>query len=72
MNIAETLDGHLSFFRFHYLVGTPAGVTHFTEDHTLGLFSLTEMTEAFGASSLAVQYDEEGIFGRGVYIAERK
>jgi SAM-dependent methyltransferase len=71
MSIAETKGERLSFFRFHYLVATPEGVSHFTEDHTLGLFTLTEMKAAFAASGLTVQYDNEGISGRGLYVAER-
>jgi SAM-dependent methyltransferase len=69
MNISQTKDG-LSFFRFHYLVGTPSGVSHFTEDHTLGLFTVDEMKRAFSEAGLKVRYDERGIFGRGLYIAE--
>lgn len=69
MNVSERKEGNLSFFRLHYLVGTPAGVEHFTEDHTLGLFTIDEMKRAFSDAGLAVQYDEQGIFGRGLYIA---
>jgi SAM-dependent methyltransferase len=72
MNVSETKDGNLSFFTFHYLVGTPEGVAHFTEDHTLGLFTFDEMRSAFEAMDLIVQYDDEGILGRGMYIAERR
>jgi SAM-dependent methyltransferase len=70
MNISEVKDGRLSFFTFHYLVGTPKGVVHFTEDHTLGLFTVNEIKAAFAATGLTVQYDDQGIFGRGLYIAE--
>jgi SAM-dependent methyltransferase len=69
MNISETRDDNLSFIRLHYLVGTPAGVSDFTEDHILGLFTVSEMKRAFSEAGLAVQYDERGIFGRGLYIA---
>lgn len=72
MNVSEVKEGTLSFFRFHYLAGTPEGVVHFTEDHTLGLFTFDEMMAAFAAASLTVQYDDEGSFGRGLYIAERR
>jgi hypothetical protein len=48
MNVSEAKDERLSFFRFHYLLGTPQGVEYFTEDHTLGLFTVTEMKAAFG------------------------
>jgi hypothetical protein len=71
MNISEIKDGRLSFFTFHYLVGTPKGVVHFTEDHTLGLFTFNEMKAAFAATGLTVKYDDQGIFGRGLYVAER-
>jgi len=70
MNISETRD-RKSFFRFHYLVGTPEKVIHFTEDHTLGLFTTPQMKEAFAAADLAVEFDEQGIFGRGLYTAKR-
>jgi SAM-dependent methyltransferase len=72
MNVSAVKDGSLSFFTFHYLVGTPEGVIHFTEDHTLGLFTFDEMRSAFAATGLTVQYDDEGTFGRGLYIAERR
>jgi hypothetical protein len=72
MNVSETKVGSLSFFTFHYLVGTPEGVVHFTEDHTLGLFTFDEMRSAFEATGLTVQYDDEGMLGRGLYIAERR
>ena len=71
MNISEVKDGRLSFFTFHYLVGTSKGVVHFTEDHTLGLFTFDEMRAAFAATGVTVQYDDVGLFGRGLYIAER-
>jgi hypothetical protein len=51
---------------FHYLVGTPHGVQHFTEEHYLGLFSTEDYLEAFGDAGLAVSYDPEGISGRGL------
>jgi SAM-dependent methyltransferase len=71
MNISEVRDGRLSCFTFHYLVGTANGVAHFTEDHTLGLFTSDDMKAAFAATGLTVQYDKQGMFGRGLYIAER-
>ena len=71
MNITEVREGPVSFFTFHYLVGTGKGVAHFTEDHTLGLFTSEEMKEAFATAGLTVQYDDQGIAGRGLYIAQR-
>jgi SAM-dependent methyltransferase len=71
MNVSEVKDKRLSFFQFHYLIGTPQGVRHFTEDHTLGLFTVAEMKAAFAANGLVVQYEEQGISGRGLYVAQR-
>ena len=68
MNISET-EGKLSVILFHYLVGTSAGVEHHTECHKLGLFTKNEMLKAFTGAELQVRYDEEGLMGRGLYIA---
>ena len=67
MNISE-VDGHLSFFVFHYTIGTPQGVEHFTERHELGLFTHEEYLEAFQKVELEVVHDPEGLAGRGLYI----
>ena len=62
------VDGRLSYFDLHYLIGTPQGTEHFVERHELGLFDRAEMTAAFEAAGLAISYDEEGLMGRGLYI----
>ena len=62
------VDGRLSSFEFRYLVGTPAGVEHFTERHELGLFTREEHLAAFREAGLAVEHDEEGLMGRGLYV----
>lgn len=62
------VDGRLSYFDLHYLIGTPEGTEHFVERHELGLFDRAEMTAAFEAAGLAVSYDEEGLMDRGLYI----
>jgi ubiquinone/menaquinone biosynthesis C-methylase UbiE len=53
---------------FHYLVGTPEGVEHFTEQHHLGLFTTEDYLNAFRDAGLHVTYDPEGITGRGLMI----
>lgn len=63
-----TRDNGVSVLRFHYLVGTRAGIEYFTEDHTLGLFSHDDYIGAFRAVGLDVLYDAEGLIGRGMYI----
>ena len=71
MNISG-LEGKISKMHFHYLIGTPKGVEHFTEDHELALYTLEEMLSFFEQAGLTVQYDPVGIFGRGLYIARLK
>ena len=64
--------GRESFLRFHYLVASPAGVEHFTEDHRLALRTVDEMTAAFQEAGLEVRYEPEGITGRGLYVARSR
>jgi ubiquinone/menaquinone biosynthesis C-methylase UbiE len=68
MNITETRNGH-SYFEWHFLVSRPGYMKHFTEEHTLGLFSVEQTKRAFAAAGLSVEHDEKGIFGRGLYTA---
>jgi hypothetical protein len=68
MNVSGQ-EGLMSIIDFHYLVGTPEGVTHFTERHELGLFTIEEMLGAFKEAALDVRYDPDGLTGRGLYIA---
>ena len=67
MNISKA-KGRLSFFVFHYTIGTPQGVEHFTERHELGLFAHEEYLKAFQKVGLDVVHDPEGLDGRGLYI----
>jgi ubiquinone/menaquinone biosynthesis C-methylase UbiE len=53
---------------FHYLVGTPEGVEYFTEQHHLGLFTNKDYLNAFADAGLHVNYDPNGISGRGLVI----
>jgi SAM-dependent methyltransferase len=68
---AAGLEGTVSTMDFHYLVLTSAGAEHFTEHHEAGLFTRAQMTAAFEAAGLTVELDEEGLIGRGLYIATR-
>ncbi len=62
-------DGKISQVHFHYLIGKPEGVEHFEEDHSLALYTVDEMLSFFQQTELQVEYDPEGIFGRGLYVA---
>ena len=67
MNISE-VEGRLSFFTFHYTVGTQQGVEYFTERHELGLFTHQEYLKAFSKASLEITHDADGLDERGLYI----
>jgi ubiquinone/menaquinone biosynthesis C-methylase UbiE len=67
MNVSER-DGTLSVLQFEYLVGTPSGVSHFTERHELGLFSDQEYQAALCRAHLHAHYDQAGLTGRGLYV----
>lgn len=54
-----------------YLVGTPAGIDHFSEVHDLGLFSEENYQCAFSAAGLQLQYDPVGPSGIGLYVGKK-
>jgi len=64
-------DGRLSYFDLHYLIGTPEGTGHFVERHELGLFETDEIRGVLANIGLKVIYDDEGLTGRGLFIARR-
>ena len=68
MNVADQ-DGPISKLKFHYLIGTPQDVSHLTEKHEMALYTPDQMWSFFAEAGLSVQYDPEGIFGRGLYTA---
>jgi ubiquinone/menaquinone biosynthesis C-methylase UbiE len=70
MNVSR-VEGTISILDFHYLVATPAGVEHFTEQHELGLFTTSQYMAAFFASGLETRHDREGFMDRGIYIGVR-
>lgn len=66
------IDGRVSVFDIAYLVGTPAGVEHFTERHEMGLYTAEQYRLAFEAADLDVVHHQVGPFGRGLYVATKR
>jgi len=71
MAVAEQQDS-LSVEIIHYLIGTKQGISHFSERHELGLFTVEEMKNAFSEAGLITQFDDYGLTGRGLYTAKSK
>ena len=65
------VNGSVSILDLHYLIGTPAGTEHIVEHHELGLFKVDEMRSAMTRPGWVVDYDSEGVSGRGLYVARR-
>jgi SAM-dependent methyltransferase len=68
MNVM-VVEGTVSVADFHYLLGRPQGVEHFTERHQLGLFTHEQYLQAFRQAGLEPELDERGLMGRGLYLA---
>ncbi len=66
------VDGRLSIVELHYLVGTPERTEHLVERHELGLFEVDEMISALEGEGLVVDYNPEGLTGRGLYLGRRR
>lgn len=54
------IQGNVSVYDIHYLVGTPDGIEYFIEREELGLFTHEEYVGAFEKAGLQVTYDEKG------------
>jgi ubiquinone/menaquinone biosynthesis C-methylase UbiE len=66
------VEGRLSYFDLHHLIGTPEGTEHVVERHELGLFETEEMRSALTEAGLDVTYDAEGLTGRGLFVGRRR
>jgi SAM-dependent methyltransferase len=65
-------EGDLSAIVFVHMVGYPGGIDHWEDRHVLGLFTHQQMLDAFAAAGLeVVEYDPNGLIGRGLYVARR-
>ena len=68
---ASRRRGDLSELEFHYLVGqTDGSIEHFTETHVLRLFARATYERALGSAGLeVVEYDPDGLIGRGLFVS---
>jgi SAM-dependent methyltransferase len=60
--------GRLSVRNLHHLVGSPDRVEHFVEKVVMGLFTHEEYLDSFRSARLDVEFDPEGLMGRGLYL----
>jgi ubiquinone/menaquinone biosynthesis C-methylase UbiE len=67
MNVSRR-DGNVAVLNFHYMVASDDGIRTFTEPHRLTLFTDEEYRSAFRKAGLAVELEESGFSGRGVYV----
>jgi SAM-dependent methyltransferase len=65
------VEGRVSVFDMHHIVGTPDEVHSFVETHALTLFTHEEYSAAFVKAGLHLEFDPEGPIGRGLYIGVR-
>ena len=67
MSVGALEDG-VAVLDLHYLVGTQAGIEHFTECWELGLFSDEDYIGAFRAAGLQAFRDESVLQGKPLYV----
>ena len=70
-SMSELVDG-ISVIEMHHLVATSAGVESFIERHELGLFTEAEYADAFVRAGLDVEFEPEGLIGRGMFVGRAR
>lgn len=69
MGVAEPIDrGRLVL---EYLIGDSSGISKVTETHEMGWFTHEEYSSAFTKDGLQLEFIEEGLTGRGIYIGRK-
>jgi len=70
MAVAEPIErGRLVL---EYLIGDKSGISKITETHEMGWFTHDEYSNAFTKAGLELEYLEEGLTGRGIYIGTNR
>lgn len=65
-------EGDLCLLDLEYLVASAQGVDHYKETHKVALFDPEDYLDALGAVDMKVEFDPEGLMGRGTFIATRQ
>lgn len=65
-------DGRQTTLQFQYVVVTPAGFEHLEEKHVAYMFTKDEYESAFEAAGLDVEFDPDGLIGRGMFIGTKR
>lgn len=69
MAVAEPIErGRLVL---EYMIGDSSGVSRVTETHEMGWFTHDEYSNSFINAGLELDYLEEGLTGRGIYIGKK-
>jgi SAM-dependent methyltransferase len=63
--------GNLSVYDIEYLIGTPEGVRHFSEHHSLGLYTEDEVRSAIRVAGLELLDEASGGFPYGLHVARK-
>ncbi len=63
------VDGRETVMEFQYLIGRAGAIEHRTEVHRTWLWTEAEYAAAFAAAGLEAVLDEQGLMGRGLWIA---
>lgn len=68
-----TLQGETWLQETHYLTWScDDGIEHLAEAATLGAFTRADHEDAFARAGLAVDFDPEGLLGRGLFLGTRR
>lgn len=65
------LEPAISHLTFQYLIARGGGIARAGEEHTLGLFSKAELLRCFNNAGLTAEFEEQGLCGRGLYVARQ-
>ena len=65
-------EAERTYLDMQYLIGTDDGIEHVQEHHANALYDEDDYREAFEAAGCSVEFDPEGLIGRGLYLGVRR